>query len=111
MFKKNEIKEIVDTNFDSNNEKAIENFTVNDFILNYTLNAIPKIFDENFNKDSDFLDYFISSLLFKINDPKIIINLNVLVYQHLYGKKNYENFKSDFFKCIANELKFDDRTL
>ena len=111
LFKKNEIKEVVESNFESNNEKATENFTVNDFILNYTLNAIPKIFEVQSHEDSDFLDCIYLSLLFKVNDPNFIINLKVLIYQHLYGKKDYVNFKSDSLKCIANELKFDDRTL
>lgn len=99
-------------NFDSNNGKANDNFTVNDFIFNYTLKATHKIFKNDFNdKDSDILIYTYLYLIFKINVPEFIINLKVLTYKHLYQKKKFKQFISDSLECISNKKKFDNESL
>ena len=110
LFSKKEKKVI--SNFDSDKEQANENFTVNDFILNYTLKATQKIFKNDFNdKDSDILINIYLYLIFKINEPEFIINLKVLTYTHLYKKKKFKQFISDSLECISNKKKFDNKSL
>ena len=66
--------EKVKSNFRNENEETKGNFSINDFILNYTLKAIEYVFNNNFNdKDIKVLDNTYLYFVFKINDPESII--------------------------------------
>ena len=82
-------------NFDDvNNEKI---FTINDFIYNYTLEALDTEFlnkqtfndIDNIGKLYDIYLY----LIFKIQEPNFIIQLKSLIYYHLYNIKNDDKDK------------------
>ena len=102
----------VKSNFRNENEKTKENFSINDFILNYTQKAIQYVFNNNFNNDDlnalyNYYFYFV----FKINDPESIINLKVLTYKNLYSNKLYKNFIKESIKYINQKEKSDNETL
>ena len=104
--------EKVKSNFRNENEETKGNFSINDFILNYTLKAIEYVFNNNFNdKDIKVLDNTYLYFVFKINDPESIINLKVLTYQYLYSNKNYKQFIKESLKYINQKKKSDNETL
>ena len=102
----------VKSNIRNENEKTKENFSINDFILNYTQKAIQYVFNNNFNNDdlnALYNNYFY--FVFKINDPESIINLKVLTYKNLYSNKIYKNFIKKSIKYINQKEKSDNETL
>ena len=102
----------IKSNFINENGKTNENFSINDFILNYTIKAIQYIFNNNFDKkDCKTLDNSYLYFVFKINDPESIINLKVLTYKTLYSNKNYKQFIKESLKYISQKEKSDNETL
>lgn len=129
--KKNETKDLINilknllfTNIDNNvqsnfNDLYDENkFILNDFIYNYTLEAIDnKLFDKNQikNESINYLYNIYLYLIFKVEEPIIITKLKILIYEKLYDVKKSNSSIKDFVKSslekIFNKNTDDNKTL
>ena len=95
---------------DSNNENI---FTINDFIYNYTLGALKK---KLFNKDikivnlDELYDLYLY-LIFQIEEQNFIIKLKILIYSHLYEKKEVIGFILESSKNILDINNYDKKKL
>ena len=96
-------------NFDDMNTETEEIFTINDFIYNYTLEAIDrKLFNKDlFKKDNieELYDIYLY-LIFKIQEPNFIIKLKIMIYTHLYENSDIVGFITKFsesFKIYDNK--------
>ena len=95
FFKKDQniISNFVDINTNENN------FSLNSFILTYTLEAIKLIFNKEFKKnDSSNLINIYLYLIFQIKYPNFITKIKILTYKYLYNVKNLINLFSNLQK-------------
>ena len=80
--------------FHNLNKKTI--FTIRDFIINYSIVAIEKLFNnklEEFKqKDSDELKNLYLFFIFQIKDTENIKKLKIFIYTYLYEEKDINKF-------------------
>ena len=99
------------SNFDDKNTNE-KYFSLNSFILTYTLEAIKFIFNKEFKKD-DWLNLFniYLYLIFQINQPNFIKKIKILTYEYLNNPKYFEKFVLKSSENITSEKNYDDKTL
>ena len=91
-------------------------FTLNDFILTYTLKVIRELYDTAFNKNKSIkLKNIYLYLIFQIRNEDCPAKLEYLTYNYFYGDKimnnDIENFITESSKSIVSKENFNFITL